>query len=120
MSTVDVPVEVQRQVLMIQKVRKTVEVQQVQPTDRVVGVTVVLQHQVPTSQTVQRTVNVSADSGLPTERGNVARIRLWSIWPQSAFGSRCDGSASPLNMSIADVLEWTEVSAATGEVVDVR
>ena len=58
-DTVDVPVMMQRQVLVIQKVQKTVEVPQGQHMDRIVDVTFVLQHQVPTSQTVQKTVEVA-------------------------------------------------------------
>ena len=56
-DTVDVPVTIRRQVLVTQEVPKIVEVLQGQHVDRiVVDVTVVLQHQEPTSQTVQKSV----------------------------------------------------------------
>ena len=46
----------------IQKVQRTVEVPQVQYIDRVVDVPVVMQRQVPTIQTVQKTVDFSSGS----------------------------------------------------------
>ena len=47
---------IQRQVLVFQKVQKTMEVPQGQFMSRVLDVTVVLQFQVPTGQTAQKTV----------------------------------------------------------------
>ena len=47
----DMPVVVQRQVPVIQKVQKTVEVQQVQHIDMIVDLPVVKRHQEPTIQT---------------------------------------------------------------------
>ena len=55
-NTVDVPVVLQRQVFVLQKVQRIVEVPQRQHTERIVDVTVVLQYQVTTSQTAQKTV----------------------------------------------------------------
>ena len=55
---VDVPLVMQQQVPMIQKVQKTVEISQVQFIDRVVDVPVVMQRQVLTIQKVQKTVQV--------------------------------------------------------------
>ena len=54
----DVPVVLQRQVLVIQKVRRTVEVPQVRYIGEIGDVHVVAQRQVPTTQTVQKTVEV--------------------------------------------------------------
>ena len=54
----DVPVALQWQVPMVQKVQKTVEVPQVQYIGKIGDVSVVTQGQVPTIQTVQRTVGV--------------------------------------------------------------
>ena len=60
-DTVDVCVALQRLVLVIQQVLKTVEVPLGQPMDRVVDVTVVLQHQVLTIHTVRNTVEQYLD-----------------------------------------------------------
>ena len=57
-QVVDVPVVLQRQVLMIQNVQKIVEVPQVQYIGNIVDVPVATQRQVPTIQTVQKTVEV--------------------------------------------------------------
>ena len=55
---VHVPVGVQRQVLVIQRVRNAVEVPQDQHMNRIVVVAIVLQNREPTSQTVQIIVEV--------------------------------------------------------------
>ena len=58
-DVVDVPAVLQRQVPMSQRVRKTVEVPQVQYIGEIVDEPVVMQGQVSTTQTVQKTVEVS-------------------------------------------------------------
>ena len=57
-EVVNVPVVLQRQKPVIQKVQKTVEVSQVQYVDKIVDVPVLAQRQVPVIQTVQKTVEV--------------------------------------------------------------
>ena len=55
---VDAPVQKQRQVPMVQKVQKTVEIPQVEYIDRVVDLSVQKQRQVPMIQKVHKTVEV--------------------------------------------------------------
>ena len=57
-EVVDVPVVLQRQVLVIQQVQETVEVSRVWYTDKIIDVPVAAQRQVPSIQTVQRTAGV--------------------------------------------------------------
>ena len=90
-----------RQVLVVQKVQKTVEVPQGQHMDRIVDVTVVLQHQVPTSHTVQKTAEVSTVRWLRYDQAHfsalVSSLEKPIVAESSSAAEPAFEAADPLN-----------------------